>query len=233
MITYLGSKTIGAGVPLAAQSIKASIDAAQKEVISLAQDALALQSILAGLQGDVAALQTEAAAITGLISGLVAQIAGGPAAVIAAIEAAIANILSGAMLAGLQQVLLGGPAAILSSMQAALAQAEATHAGLLSRIASAAARIASVTNDIAALAQRVAALQDLLNTLGGYQTTLAAAGVHAYVLTGPVSSMGSELEFELANGPPGGGPGDIGSAVLFVTTVGTTWSAMQATFGVI
>jgi hypothetical protein len=137
------------------------------------------------------------------------------------------------MLAGLQQVLLGGPAGILSSMQAALAQAEATHAGLLSRIASAAARIASVTAAAAAIAQRVAALQNLLNTLGGYQTTLAAAGMHAYVLAGAVGSMGFDVQSELGGGPPGGGPFDVGSAVLFVTTVGTTWSAMQATFGVI
>jgi hypothetical protein len=199
---------------------------------ALATDAALLTGLIAGLEGDVAALQTEAAAVAGLISGLLTQIAGGPAAVVAAIEAAIANLLSGAMLAGLQQVLLGGPAAILSSLQAALAQAEGTQASVASRIASTAARIASVTAAAAAIAQRIAALQNLVNLLHGYQTTLAAAGMHAYVLAGPVGAMGFDVQSELGTGPPGGGPSDLGSAVLFLTTVGTTWSAMQATFGV-
>jgi hypothetical protein len=61
---------------------------------------------------------------------------------------------------------------------------------------------------------------------------LGNAGIHAYHYSGQVDDLGSEMATELAGGVPGGAPTDASNALILVTTVGATWTAMGQIFQV-
>lgn len=88
------------------------------------------------------------------------------------------------------------------------------------------AQLAIVAALIVDLQNAILSIQAQFNIILDIRGLLNAAGVHAYVYQGPVADMGSELTAELIHGPPGGGPSDSAQAIVLMTSLGPTWTAL-------
>lgn len=75
------------------------------------------------------------------------------------------------------------------------------------------------------------ALQLQLQVILDLFNLLANAGVHAYAYDGRADGLGPQLTTALTTGLPGGaGAAEHTNALVLATTVGATWTAMQAIF---
>jgi hypothetical protein len=166
---------------------------------------------------------TIGAAVPGAASAAIAGFAG--------INAALPDIL--ARLAALQAF---APLSVDFTAQLALAQAMVTSVqtgiALGIPVPSIAAQIAAVAALIAELLASVAGIAAQLEIVTDFQALLGAAGVHVYAYAGQTGSLGSELSTELTTGIPGGSPTDAANALVLVTTVPATWTAMSQVFQV-
>lgn len=95
-----------------------------------------------------------------------------------------------------------------------------------------AAQIAEISALIAQLLANVEAINVQLGIILDFQALLTPAGVHAYAYAGPVNQLGSELSAALSLGVPGGSPTDPSNALVLITTLAATWSAMAQIFKV-
>lgn len=164
-----------------------------------------------------------AGAIPGASAGLVAGLAG--------INAALPDLIAQlATLAGFT------PAPIDFATQLALAQSmvvsvnAAITAGL--PVPDLAEQIAVIVAKIASLTAQIAGLNANAGVITALSAPLAAAGIHAYAYDGATDQLGPELTGELAAGVPGGSGGAHANALVLVTTIGATWSAMGSVFKV-
>jgi hypothetical protein len=99
-------------------------------------------------------------------------------------------------------------------------------------VPSIAAQIAIVAAQIAALEASVLAINANLTIVTDFQDLLTAAGIHVYAFDGQVQDLGNELDTELSGGVPGGSPTDASNALVMVTTVSATWTAISQVFKV-
>jgi hypothetical protein len=82
---------------------------------------------------------------------------------------------------------------------------------------------------LAQIAELTASLS-IIATFGGY---MAAAGIHVYAYDGTVGNMAVDLDSQLFDGVPGGtGAGQHCNALVLLTTVGASWTAMSNVFQV-
>jgi hypothetical protein len=96
-----------------------------------------------------------------------------------------------------------------------------------------AAQIAEVSAQIAALLAAVVSINAQLGIILDFQALLTNPGVFAYAFAGQVEDLGDELDAELAAGlPGGGGPTESVDALVLITNVGATWTAMSQIFQV-
>jgi hypothetical protein len=86
----------------------------------------------------------------------------------------------------------------------------------------------SIALQLSLVAAALAALEAQLNAL--LALPFGTAGIHMYHVDNQASLLGADITAQLAGGFPGGGPTDPAHALLIATTVGATWTAMQATF---
>lgn len=164
------------------------------------------------------------------IGGAVPGAATAAVAGAAGINAALPDIL-----ARLQALAAFAPAPVSFSAQLALAQQMVTSIQLSIALGipepSILAQIAAVTALIADLLAAVASINAQLVIVTDFQALLVAAGVHVYSYAGQVGDLGAELSAELAGGVPGGGgPTDASNALILLTTVPGTWTAMTQVF---
>ena len=94
------------------------------------------------------------------------------------------------------------------------------------------AQIAAIAAQIASLLAAVVAVNAQLTIVTDFQALLEAAGVHVYAFAGQTNQLGPELDTELAGGVPGGSPTDPANAIVLITTVPSTWDAMEEVFQV-
>jgi hypothetical protein len=90
----------------------------------------------------------------------------------------------------------------------------------------------SISVQIAIVADLIAALEVQLNAILAITGLFASAGIYAYAYDGRVDGLGPALTSELSGGLPGGAPGDHCNALVMVTSVGATWTAMSTVFKV-
>lgn len=90
----------------------------------------------------------------------------------------------------------------------------------------------SIAFQIAAVAALIAELEASVSAIADFTDLLAAAGLHVYAYAGDTDQLGTEMDTELAGGVPGGGPTDAANALILITTVGATWTAMGGVFQV-
>lgn len=148
----------------------------------------------------------------------------------AGINAALPDIL--ARLAALQAF---APLPVSFAAQLSLANQLVT--GIQTSIAlgipepSIAAQIAAVAALVAELVASVSAINVQLSIVADFQSLLAAAGLHVYVIENDANAIGADIYDALQLGLPGGGGAtEVVSAILLVTNVGATWAALQGVF---
>jgi hypothetical protein len=89
-------------------------------------------------------------------------------------------------------------------------------------------QLAEVAALIAALLASIASINVQLAIIADFQALLSGAGVHAYAYAGDVTDFGPELDAEIGAGlPGGGGPTEDVDALVLVTNVGATWTALS------
>lgn len=119
------------------------------------------------------------------------------------------------------------------SIGAQLALAQSLVANIQTSIAlgvappSIAAQIAAIAALLADLLTMLESVNVQLDIVLGFQSLLAAAGIHAYAFSGTSGALGGELATELASGTPGGSPTDPANAVALVTTSPAAWAALS------
>lgn len=164
---------------------------------------------------------TLAQSLPGPTTGLAAGVSG--------INAALPDIA--ARLAALQAFT---PQPVNFAAQLALAQL--TLSGVQAGIAAGlvppdiSAQLAAVAALIADLLAAVTSINAQLTIITNLQGVLATAGLHVYVYSGQTDAAGADITAELAGGLPGGGPTDAANALLLITTIGATWTAIQQVF---
>jgi hypothetical protein len=99
-------------------------------------------------------------------------------------------------------------------------------------VPSIAAQIAAIVALVAELSAALAAINAQLEIIVDFQALLGAAGIHAYAYAGDTDQLGPELTAELAAGVPGGAASDPANALVLVTTLSATWTAMGSVFKV-
>jgi hypothetical protein len=95
-----------------------------------------------------------------------------------------------------------------------------------------ASQIAQVSALVSELLANVQTINGHLEVITDFQSLLTAAGVHVYAFDGEVDDLGAELAAALAGGVPGGTPTQHSNALVMVTTLAATWSAMAQIFKV-
>lgn len=88
------------------------------------------------------------------------------------------------------------------------------------------AQVALIQAQIAALIAAIAAVEAQLAIILDFQALFGASGVHAYAYAGQVANLGSEISAETSGGLPGGSGTDSANAIVLVTTVPATWTAL-------
>lgn len=154
-----------------------------------------------------------------------------------AVSAGVAGITPGLAELEARMSALGGWTPIMIDFTAQIALANDLIASLTAAIGvitppDPTAQLAMITAAIAQLGVTVSGIQAQLAVLNGLLAPLGAAGVFGYAFDGDTDQLGPELGSELAGGVPGGGPADHANAVVFVTTVPATWTAMGEIFKV-
>lgn len=151
---------------------------------------------------------------------------------VAGINAALPDIQ-----ARIDSLLAFSPAAVDFAAQLALANQIVT--SITAAIAggltppSIATQLAEIAALLAALQAAAVSINAQLTIITDFQALLTSAGVHAYAFAGDVEDLGNELDAELAAGlPGGGGPTEDVDALVLVTNVGATWTAMSQIFQV-
>lgn len=95
-----------------------------------------------------------------------------------------------------------------------------------------ASQIAQVSALVAQLLANVESINAHLAIIVEFQGLLTAAGVHTYAFDGAVNAFGSEFGAVFAGGVGGGAPSQHANAVVMLTTLASTWSAMAQIFKV-
>jgi hypothetical protein len=91
----------------------------------------------------------------------------------------------------------------------------------------------SIDIQIALILAQIAELSASLAIIVEFGGFMAAAGVHLYAYNGTVSNMAVDLDGQLFDGVPGGtGGGQSCNALVLLTTIGATWTAMSGVFQV-
>jgi hypothetical protein len=89
----------------------------------------------------------------------------------------------------------------------------------------------SISLQISLVLQLLGLLKLQLQVLLQLKDALVVAGVDAYSYAGRVDQLGPELATELATGLPSGAPGSAASnALVLITSIGSTWTAMGQVF---
>ena len=89
----------------------------------------------------------------------------------------------------------------------------------------------SISAQIAAQVALTTALQLQLELILELFDLFEAAGVWGYHYTGRADTLGSDMTTELSAGlPGGGGPSETVNALILITNVSATWTAMQQIF---
>lgn len=153
------------------------------------------------------------------------------AAGVAGINAALPDLL--ARIAALQAF---APQPISFAAQLSLAQSMVTSVQTSITLGipapSIALQLAAVLALVAQLLAALTGIQGQLSIVTGFQTLCAAAGIHAYAYAGTSGAMGADLTAALSMGTPGGSSSDVCNALVLVTTLGATWTAMAQVFKV-
>lgn len=125
--------------------------------------------------------------------------------------------------AALAQISVGMPA-----LTAQIALAESIIASLTAAIA-VGITPPSVSAQISIMAALIAALEAQLAVM--LAVPFGTAGVHIYAYAGTAGAFGADVTAALAAGFPGGtGAGQACNALVLATTIGATWTDMQAVF---
>jgi DNA repair exonuclease SbcCD ATPase subunit len=227
-VRNLGTRTVGATVPLFATSLDTLRSAIERALADLQGDAEALKSDALGLEADMNALKDELSNVEGLAASILEQLKAGPERFIKGVEAAIAAMMDGSALEALKQALAAGPAIILASLQAALDEVTGKIEGLQRRITAIADRIRRLAERVAALMARIAALKALLDQLLGWQSMLLTSGVSALAYDGQLGSLGAEVGSEAQNL---GGSQDHANALVLVASAPDPWRVLGKVFG--
>lgn len=88
-----------------------------------------------------------------------------------------------------------------------------------------ATQLANLAAIVAGLEAQIAGVNVQLDIITDFQALLGAAGIHALAFAGLAGALGSELDARLAS-VPGLGPGDTANALVLLTTVPATWTAL-------
>lgn len=166
------------------------------------------------------------------IGGAVPGAASAAIAGVAGINAALPDIL--ARIAALQ-AFAPQPVSFVAQLALAQSMVSSVQAGIALGIPvpSIAAQIAAIAALVAELLAAVSAINVQLGIVTDFQALLGAAGLHLYAYAGQTGSLGPELSAALATGIPGGSPTDSAHALVMVTTVPATWTAMSHVFKVV
>jgi hypothetical protein len=91
-------------------------------------------------------------------------------------------------------------------------------------IAAQLAAVAALVADLLAMVTDIHAQLAIVLELRGL---LGAAGIHAYAFAGQSGNLGGELATALTTGTPGGSAADAANALVLVTTLPATWTALS------
>ncbi len=83
-------------------------------------------------------------------------------------------------------------------------------------------QVPTLSVQLAAIASAVATISAEVAILLSYQVALGSAGIHAYAFAGQANALGPAIPSSF----PGGGPTDAVNALLLVTAVPASWTAL-------
>ncbi len=93
---------------------------------------------------------------------------------------------------------------------------------LLAAAISLGVQVPTLSVQLAAIAAAVATLNVEVGILLSYQSALGAAGIHAYAFSGQANALGPAIPSSF----PGGAPTDAVNALLLVTDIPASWTAL-------
>lgn len=89
----------------------------------------------------------------------------------------------------------------------------------------------AIDAQLSIVAAAVAELELSLAAVAALTLAFSATGVWAYTYSGQADNLGSDFATELASGlPGGGGASENVDAMVLITNVGATWTAIQSIF---